>query len=169
MTRTRVTQLARNTPWKRRWWGIMDRCYNKNSPLYKYYGGRGIYVCDEWRNNKEIFAEWFVRTIEENKTIDRINNDGPYSPNNCRWATKSEQSKNTRMTNVRISSLKKTNQLWRDKATKKYSMNKLECCLCREFKHRKNFYPNRCYRRGYHYRCIQCMKEKRVESKLQGP
>lgn len=79
------------------WKGINRRCYNKKDSSYNLYGGRGIIVCDDWKNDFEKFKDWaFENGYAEHLTIDRINNDGNYEPNNCRWATKKEQNSNTR-------------------------------------------------------------------------
>lgn len=84
------------------WHGIKKRCYNKNDTHYKDYGGRGIIVCDEWKNDIKSFYNWAISNgYKENEgrnilTIDRINNDGNYEPSNCRWTTQKEQMRNTR-------------------------------------------------------------------------
>lgn len=75
-----------------RWRTMRYRCADKSNP---YYGGRGITVCKEWQDY-DTFHDWCERTFEEGKSIDRINNDGPYSPENCKWSTKSEQRLNSR-------------------------------------------------------------------------
>lgn len=84
--------------WKTReyriWQGIKNRCLNKNNPEYKYYGGRGILICDEWVNS---FEKFFKDMGESNGlSIDRFPNcNGNYEKSNCRWATKKEQARNT--------------------------------------------------------------------------
>jgi len=79
------------------WSSMKDRCSNKNNVGYKNYGGRGIRVYDDWITDFISFKEWAIKNgYTENLTIDRINNDGNYEPNNCRWVTPKIQSMNKR-------------------------------------------------------------------------
>jgi hypothetical protein len=76
------------------WKAIKARCFNKKVNNFRNYGGKGIIVCSEWKDDFLKFRTWALRNgYQENLTIDRINNDGNYEPSNCRWITKSENSK----------------------------------------------------------------------------
>jgi hypothetical protein len=77
------------------WAGIKSRCFDKNCSAYKWYGARGITMCREWAEDFEQFLK-DMGPRPPGLSIDRINNDGNYEPGNCRWATKSEQAKNSR-------------------------------------------------------------------------
>lgn len=84
-------------PLKVLWYRIKDRCYNENSKSYHRYGGRGICVCEEWLHDSSAFARWAIENgYEKGLEIDRIDNDKGYSPENCRWVTKKENTRNTR-------------------------------------------------------------------------
>ena len=84
------------------WVHMKQRCTNPNNRAFKYYGGRGITVCDEWRNSFEAFYEWAMANgYRDDLTIDRIDVNGNYCPENCRWITIQEQQRNKR-DNVRI-------------------------------------------------------------------
>lgn len=79
------------------WEAIIQRCTNPKSQNYPEYGGRGITVCEKWRDFKAFFEDMGKRPPKT--SIDRIDNNGPYAPCNCRWTTASTQMKNTRKSN----------------------------------------------------------------------
>ena len=90
----------RNTILYRIWRDIKSRTLNSKYKRYSDYGGRGITICEEWKNDFVPFYNWaMLNGYEENKglSIDRIDNDGNYEPSNCRWTTKTIQSRNRRI------------------------------------------------------------------------
>lgn len=79
------------------WYGMNRRCSNPKFKQFKDYGGRGIKVCGEWRRDFMAFYDWAMANgYDEALTLDRIDNDGNYTPSNCRWITRLEQMQNTR-------------------------------------------------------------------------
>lgn len=101
---TRMASIAKNafrkhgmkgTKLYKTWENMKQRCNNIKHPTYKYYGGRGITLCDRW-NLFVNFAEDMSDGYAENLTLDRINNDAGYSKSNCRWVSYATQSRNTR-------------------------------------------------------------------------
>ena len=84
------------------WQGMKGRCYNEHNSRYVNYGGRGIKVCDEWKDNFTAFYQWAIENgYSEKLTIDRINVDGDYEPSNCRWTDIKTQC-NNRTSNIKI-------------------------------------------------------------------
>lgn len=92
-----VKHGKKNTRLYRIWLQMKNRCFNIRTNRYKDYGGRGITVCDEWKNDFTKFYDWSILNgYQENLTIDRIDNDGNYEPSNCRWVTVKIQNRNSR-------------------------------------------------------------------------
>lgn len=94
----RVTKHnLRNTRIYRIWQNIKKRCSKPKNPIYKYYGGRGIIICNEWENDFVNFYNWAINNgYKEKLTIDRINVNGNYEPTNCRWVDIKTQQRNKR-------------------------------------------------------------------------
>lgn len=82
------------------WKAMHTRCYNPRFIMYRHYGGRGIDICDDWKNSYRSFRAWAIsHGYSDNLSIDRIDNDKGYSPENCRWVTMADQNKNKRCPN----------------------------------------------------------------------
>lgn len=91
------------------WVNMKVRCDNSNDPAYRNYGGRGITICDEWKNDYIIFKVWALNNgYKEGLTIERKDNDSNYEPSNCRWAIMREQSRNKRSNKL---TMKKVSQI----------------------------------------------------------
>lgn len=103
------------------WHNMKDRCYRENHRFYKDYGGRGIIVCDEWKNDFTSFYEWSIKSGYKNGlTLDRIDNDSIYSPDNCRWETRTIQANNRRTNHlIEFNGEQKSLTEW----SKEYSIN----------------------------------------------
>ena len=83
------------------WSDMKTRCYNSNQKSYKHYGGRGIIVCEEWTGDFKCFYDWAIKNgYKKGLQIDRINNDGNYEPDNCRFVTTAENCRNSRQTKL---------------------------------------------------------------------
>ena len=82
------------------WCGMKARCTNPKNPKYKRYGGRGISVCEEWKDIVNFYNWAKTHGWEQGLTIDRIDNDGNYCPENCRWVSRSENSRKKRTTKI---------------------------------------------------------------------
>ncbi len=105
------------------WHGMKQRCLNPNSKNYKYYGGRGITVCQEWIEF-ETFCQWAISHGYKNGlTIERIDPNGNYEPRNCSWIPKSEQSNNTcRSKRINFQSKTQTLRDWANELNMDYKM-----------------------------------------------
>lgn len=100
------------------WYSMKTRCYNKKRADYKHYGGRGITVCDEWKNSFLAFYKDMGPRPTKNHSIDRIDVNGNYEPSNCRWASIIVQRRNQRIRKDNTSGCKgvvwnKINKNWR--------------------------------------------------------
>lgn len=80
---------------------IVQRCYNPNNKSYRWYGAKGVGICEEWINNPKSFEEWALHNgYNDGLTIDRINENEDYSPNNCRWVSNVENAKYKSTTSI---------------------------------------------------------------------
>jgi hypothetical protein len=88
---------AKATPEYNSWRNMKARCHNPSHNRYHDYGGRGITVCDKWSDSFAVFLEDMGEKPTPTHSIDRIDNEGSYKPDNCRWATPTEQNRNHRI------------------------------------------------------------------------
>lgn len=91
--------FSRTKPYKA-WTDMKYRCYNPNKKEYEHYGGRGITVCDSWLNSFENFWNDMGKDYREELSLDRIDNNGNYCPENCRWTDKKTQARNRRVSRM---------------------------------------------------------------------
>lgn len=105
LSKTRLYRIYKN---------MISRCYNKKNKDYKFYGSKEIKMCDAWLNDFKLFYNWAMGNgYQDNLTIDRINNNGNYEPNNCRWITQEENSRFKSTTNyITINNITKSGIQW---------------------------------------------------------
>lgn len=97
LAKNNITHNMSNTRLYRTWQSMKSRCYYKQNNRYKYYGANGVKVCDKWLNDFQTFHDWAIKNgYNDNLTIDRMDVNGNYEPNNCRWVTNEEQQRNKR-------------------------------------------------------------------------
>lgn len=100
--RTRNAKQVKSERLYKVWRSMIGRCKYEKADSYSNYGGRGISVCDEWRNSYQVFKKWALENGYDESaprgecTIDRIDNDGNYQPDNCRWVSMKVQAHNKR-------------------------------------------------------------------------
>lgn len=125
------------------WSNMKARCSVLTHQSYKNYGGRGIRVCDEWFNNFMAFYGWAIQNgYSENLTIERKDNDGPYSPHNCTWVTKGQNARNQRTTRLTMEKAEKIRQL----AASGISQEKIASLFKISRRHTQNIIHNRRWR-----------------------
>lgn len=147
-------------PHYRRWANMKSRCYG-NSYHAKWYRNRGIKVCEEWHNDFWTFFDWCIVSYEKGKSLDRIDNDGNYSPENCRWATQKQQMLNSRRwTKPKMKAVKVAFTASDKARIKKFgdpkTRSKKHCKLCGEFKKLNHFYKNKNNLDGVGAHCKPC-------------
>lgn len=150
---------VKSAPFYFRWRSMRSRCEFESSTESKRYKARGIRVCEEWQEFWN-FYDWCVKTYEPGKTIDRVDNNGNYSPKNCRWSTPLEQQLNSRTTPERIAGMKKAKKAqikylhakWGNPKTRKVK----NCFRCKVVKPLKEFSKNKCFSDGLQKECKQC-------------
>ena len=105
------------------WKNMKQRCFNTNNKNYNSYGGRGITVCVEWKNDFQAFYDWsMLNGYTDELTIDRIDNDGNYKPSNCRWTNAKIQSNNRRNNHlITYDGKAQTIAQWADELNMSYS------------------------------------------------
>lgn len=139
---------------------MLGRCFNPKRHDYERYGGRGILVCKEWLTFK-VFQKWCLESFIPGCSLDRIDNNSGYSPQNCRWATLIEQRKNVRFTEKHAKALQKVRErkfaIYGDPKTRV----KKRCRICKIFLSFDNFHKDRYAADKLFGACMSCAKKRR--------
>lgn len=123
---------------------MRGRCYNPNHQAYTLYGERGIIICQEWLDNPESFVDWaLANDFKRELWIDRIDNDGPYNPDNCRWITHSESNRNMRRT---VTDFERETRI---------------CSTCKKEKPLTDFHREKGEVMGRKYVCKECKRKRK--------
>lgn len=132
-----------------RYRNMIRRCYSPTHNDYFRYGGRGITVCEEWRNDRQAFIDWAkANGFKTGLTLERKDNEASYSPENCRYATAKEQARNRR---DNVTDFKKGTRI---------------CYVCKIEKPLTEFHRNKNKPLGYRYICKKCRKEDQKKRKI---
>jgi hypothetical protein len=109
-----MSLISNNISLYSRWINMKHRCYNPKFPNYRHYGGRGITICNEWLESFESFLSWaLANNYRQELDLDRADNNGNYEPNNCRFVTKKENTRNRRIaTTMTVDGVTKTVSEW---------------------------------------------------------
>lgn len=146
-----------------RWMGMRARCNNKNHSAYRNYGKRGIKVCGEW-DDFSRFNKWCSKNYRPGLTLDRLDNDGPYSPENCRWVDRATQIENRRTTNRLLRSWflgqQRMAKHWRDRRKKTLTLGEMLCNSCGQIKRLPEFYKKKLKNGPVYYSpCKDCSRK----------
>ena len=150
---------------------MLARCYSKSNMNYKYYGQRGIYVCKEWVEDYWKFHDWCVDNYIPGNTVDRIDNSGPYSPDNCKFSTALEQQQNNRkVTPERTKAINKASILKQKSDHNLFGDPRIRkakpCYLCKSVKLLSEFNKNKTALDNRQTFCRKCQSDDRNKRKL---
>ena len=109
---------GKQTPIYRVWLGMKERCYNKKATAFKHWGARGVKICDEWVNDFVAFKSWALSNgYDETLQIDRVDNDGNYNPDNCRFVTSAINCRNRSTTKLTLTKANEIRYIYKTEKT----------------------------------------------------